>query len=139
MADLRWDYALSLRGALKIARLITAFVAFLCFVISRSQEAYFVLAIMDFIITLLFFLLYFLKFDRKMKFVFCPLVDVFNSLIAALFFFIVSLFAIITKSNVGTLVGGVFGILSFFLCVADSVFLFKKITFNQPRGRNVTN
>ncbi|XP_014377520.1 chemokine-like factor [Alligator sinensis] len=94
---------------------------------------------MDFIITLLFFLLYLLKFDRKIKFLFCPLVDVFNSLIAALFFLIVGLFAIITKSNVGTLVGGIFVILSFFLCIADSIFLFKKITFNQPRGRTVTN
>ncbi|XP_034644688.1 chemokine-like factor [Trachemys scripta elegans] len=104
---------------------------------SKSHEAFIALAIMEFVITLLFFVLFLPKLDKKIKFLFWPLADIFNSLIAVLFFIIVCLCAIIIKTTTGTLVGGVFGLLLVVLCIADSVLLFKKITFNKPRGRNV--
>ncbi|CAM4638643.1 chemokine-like factor [Caretta caretta] len=137
MVELNSGYPRSLPGALKIARLVVAFVTCICFAASKSHEAFIALAIMEFVITLLFFLLYLLKLDKKMKFLFWPLADIFNSLIAVLFFIIVCLCAIIIKTTTGTLVGGVFGLLLVGLCIADSVLLFKKITFNKPRGRNV--
>ncbi|XP_065272750.1 chemokine-like factor [Emys orbicularis] len=137
MVEVNTGYPRSLPGALKIARLVVAFVTFICFAASKSHEAFIALAIMEFVITLLFFGLYLLKLDKKMKFLFWPLADIFNSLIAVLFFIIVCLCAIIIKTTTGTLVGGVFGLLLVVLCIADSVLLFKKITFNKPRGRNV--
>ncbi|XP_067396203.1 chemokine-like factor [Emydura macquarii macquarii] len=137
MVEVNTAYPRSVPGALKLARLGVALVTFICFAASKSHEAFIALAIMEVVITLFFFLLYLLKLDKKMKFLFWPLADIFNSLIAVVFFIIVCLCAIIIKTTTGTLVGGVFGLLLVGLCVADSVLLFKKITFNEPRGRNV--
>ncbi|POI23053.1 hypothetical protein CIB84_013199 [Bambusicola thoracicus] len=97
----------SARGALKIARLVVAVAAFVCFVASRSHESYTALAVMEALITLLFFLLYLLKLDKKLTWLFWPLADIFNSVVAALFLLIVGLFAVIIKTNHGTLAGGV--------------------------------
>ncbi|NXQ93748.1 CKLF factor, partial [Sagittarius serpentarius] len=124
------------RGAVKIARVLVAFVTFLCFVASRSGGAFTALALMETVITALFFLLYLLKLDKKMRWLFWPLADIFNSVIAALFLLIVCLFAIIIKTNNGTLAGGVFGLVLLVLCVVDAVLLFQKISLDGPRGRN---
>ncbi|NXJ95849.1 CKLF factor, partial [Corythaixoides concolor] len=123
------------RGAVKIARALVAFVTFLCFVASRSHGAYTALAAMETAITALFVLLYLLKLDKKLSWLFWPLADVFNSVVAALFLLIVCLFAIIIKTNKGTLAGGVFGLVLLVLCVVDAVLLFQKISLNGPRGR----
>ncbi|NXA35069.1 CKLF factor, partial [Eudromia elegans] len=129
-------YPRSLRGAIKIARLLMALATFVCFVASRSHEAYTVLAVIEVVITLLFFLLYLLKLDKKMKWLFWPLADLFNSVIAAVFLLVVCLFAIIIKTNYGTLVGGVFGLVLLVLCIVDAVVLFRKISLSGPRERN---
>ncbi|NXL44317.1 CKLF factor, partial [Podilymbus podiceps] len=115
---------------------LVAFVTFLCFVASRSPGAYTALAAMEGLITALFFLLYLLKLDRKLPWLFWPLADIFNSVIAALFLLIVCLFAVIIKTNNGTLAGGVFGLVLLVLCVVDAVLLFQKISLNGPRTRN---
>ncbi|KAF1501716.1 Chemokine-like factor, partial [Eudyptula minor novaehollandiae] len=124
------------RGAVKIARALVASAAFLCFVASRSRGAYTALAVMEVVITVLFFLLYFLKLDKKMSWLFWPLADIFNSVIAALFLLVVCLFAVIIKTNNGTLAGGVFGLVLLVLSVVDAVLLFQKISLDGPRGRN---
>ncbi|NXP70744.1 CKLF factor, partial [Ramphastos sulfuratus] len=124
------------RGALKLSRTVVALVAFLCFVASQSRGAYTALAAMEAIITALFFLLYLLQLDRKLSWFFWPLADIFNSVIAALFLLVVCLFAVIIKTNNGTLAGGVFGLILFVLCVVDAVLLFKKISFGRARGSN---
>ncbi|NWS15356.1 CKLF factor, partial [Pachyramphus minor] len=108
----------------------------LCFVASNAHEAYAALAGLETGITLLFFLLYLLRLDAKMRWLFWPLADIFNSVIAALFLLGVCLFAIIVKSNKGTLAGGVLGLILLVLCVVDTVLLCKKISFARPRGRN---
>ncbi|KFV06731.1 Chemokine-like factor, partial [Tauraco erythrolophus] len=115
---------------------LTALVTFLCFVASRSHGAYTALAAMETVITALFFLLYLLKLDKKMSWLFWPLADIFNSVIAALFLLIVCVFAITFKTNNGTLAGGVFGLVLLVLCVVDAVLLFQKISLNGPRRRN---
>uniref|UniRef100_A0A8C2TUL8 Chemokine-like factor n=2 Tax=Coturnix japonica TaxID=93934 RepID=A0A8C2TUL8_COTJA len=126
----------SARGALKISRMVVAVVTFLCFAASRSHEAYTALAVMEALITLLFFLLYLLKLDKKLTWLFWPLADIFNSVVAALFLLIVALFALIIKTNHGTLAGGVFGLVLLVLCVVDAVVLFQKISISRPRERN---
>ncbi|XP_009476261.2 chemokine-like factor [Pelecanus crispus] len=124
------------RGAVKLARALLALVAFLCFAASRARGAYTALALMEVAITALFFLLYLLKLDKKMSWLFWPLADIFNSVIAALFLLIVCLFAVISKTNNGTLAGGVFGLVLFVLCVVDAVLIFQKISLDGPRRRN---
>ncbi|NXG75675.1 CKLF factor, partial [Baryphthengus martii] len=114
---------------------LVALVTFLCFVASRSRGAYTALAGMEVVITALFFLLYLLKLDKKLSWLFWPLADIFNSVIAALFLLIVCLFAVIKTDN-GTLAGGVFGLVLLVLCVVDAVLLFRKISFDGPRERN---
>ncbi|NXS50179.1 CKLF factor, partial [Balaeniceps rex] len=115
---------------------LVAFVAFLCFAASRSHGAYTALAGMEVAITALFVLLYLLKLDKRMSWLFWPLADIFNSVIAALFLLVVCLFAVISKTNNGTLAGGVFGLLLLVLCVVDAVLVFQKISLDGPRERN---
>ncbi|NXF29084.1 CKLF factor, partial [Nyctibius bracteatus] len=124
------------RGAVKLARALVAFVAFLCFVASHAHSAYTALAAMETAITALFFLVYLLRLDKRMRWLFWPLADVFNSVIAALFLLVVSLFAIIIRTNNGTLAGGVFGLILLVLCVVDAVLVFQKISLDGPRNRD---
>ncbi|NXG54519.1 CKLF factor, partial [Hemiprocne comata] len=122
------------RGAVKIARALVALVTFICFAASRSHEAYTALAAMEVAITALLLVLYLLQLDKRLSWFFWPLADIFNSVIAALFLLIVCLFAIIIKTNNGTLAGGVFGLVLLVLCVVDAVLLFRKISLDGPRS-----
>ncbi|NWI24276.1 CKLF factor, partial [Sula dactylatra] len=115
---------------------LVAFVTFLCFAGARAPGACTALAAMEVLITALFCLLYLLKLDKKMSWLFWPLADIFNSVVAALFLLIVCLFATIINTNGGTLAGGVFGLGLLVLCVVDAVLLFQKISLDGPRGRN---
>ncbi|NXG51966.1 CKLF factor, partial [Psilopogon haemacephalus] len=115
---------------------VVALMALVCFVAYQSRGVYTALAATEAVITALFFLLYLLKLDRKLSWFCWPLADVFNSVVSALFLLIVCLFAVIIKSNNGTLAGGVFGLILFVLCVVDAVLLSKKISFGRPRGGN---
>ncbi|NWX25199.1 CKLF factor, partial [Notiomystis cincta] len=62
--------------------------------------------------------------------------DVLNSVIAALFLLVVCLFAIIIKTNKGTLAGGVLGLILLVLCLVDAALLCKKISLDKARGRS---
>ncbi|NXT00403.1 CKLF factor, partial [Jacana jacana] len=123
------------RGFIKLARALVAAVAFVCFAASSSPGAYTSLAGMEVAITGLFFLLYLLKLDQRLSWLFWPLADVFNSVIAALFL-LVCLFAVVVKTNKGTLAGGVCGLVLLVLCVVDAVLLSRKISIDGPRGTN---
>ncbi|NXQ35616.1 CKLF factor, partial [Alaudala cheleensis] len=126
----------SVRGVLKIARTLVALATLLCFVASGSHKAYVALAFMETAITLLFLLLYLLRLDARMRFLFWPLADILNSVIAALFLLVVGLFAIIIKTNKGTLAGGVLSLILLVLCLVDVVLLCKKISLDRARGRS---
>ncbi|XP_062474234.1 chemokine-like factor [Pezoporus occidentalis] len=125
----------SLRGSINIARMLLAWGMFFCFLGARSGGMYTSLAGMEVVITTLFFLLYLLKLDKKMTWLFWPLADIFNSMIAALFLLVVCLFAVVGKTNKATLAGGVFGFILLILCVVDAV-VFWKISFGGRRERN---
>ncbi|XP_042293507.1 chemokine-like factor isoform X2 [Sceloporus undulatus] len=117
---------------------ILAFMAAITFGVGPSHEAYLTLAIIELVITLLFFLLYLLHLQRVLSFLFWPLADAFNSLIAALFLFIAGLCGVIKKPFIEELVGGVFFLILCALSIADAAFLLKNMTFNrQPPGRDI--
>ncbi|NXP18173.1 CKLF factor, partial [Scytalopus superciliaris] len=124
------------RGALHIARALLGLVTCLCFAASGAHEAYTALAGLETGITALFLLLYLLRLDARMRCLFWPLADILNSVISALFLLVVCLFAIIVKTNKGTLAGGVLGLILLVLCVVNVVLLGKKISLDRPRGRN---
>ncbi|XP_034281255.1 chemokine-like factor [Pantherophis guttatus] len=118
-------------GVLKAARMLVAFMAIITFAVKRSHEAFLALVIMELVITFLFYLLYLLKLDEKLKFMFWPLADAFNSLVAALFLLIVGLCATIIKTIKETLIGGVFCLILCVLCIIDATSILKKVSFNR--------
>ncbi|NXO14539.1 CKLF factor, partial [Oriolus oriolus] len=62
--------------------------------------------------------------------------DIFSAVISALFLLVVCLFAIIIRTNKGTLAGGVLGLILLVLCLVDAVLLCKKISLDKARGRS---
>ncbi|NWU24274.1 CKLF factor, partial [Dyaphorophyia castanea] len=129
-------YPRSVPGVLKISRTLLALVTFLCFVASKAHEVYSALAGMETLITFLFLLVYLLRLDARMRCLSWPLADICNSVIAALFLLVVCLFAIIMRTNKGTLAGGVLGLMLLVLCLTDAVLLCKKIRLDKGRGRS---
>ncbi|NWV53037.1 CKLF factor, partial [Daphoenositta chrysoptera] len=115
---------------------LVATAALLCFVAAKAHAAYAALAGMETAITLLFLLLYLLRLDARMRCLLWPLADILNSVIASLFLLVVCLFAIITRTNKGTLAGGVLGLILLALCITDVVLLCKKISLDKARGRS---
>ncbi|XP_026883416.2 chemokine-like factor [Electrophorus electricus] len=121
----------SKRGLLKIAEMVSLFVAFVCFAVASSSP-YLVATSMELSITLALLLLYLLKLNKKLTAFFWPLIDVFNSFFAAAFMSTVSLVAVSMYTQKGTLAGGIVGLVTSALCCLDGFYLFKKITFNLP-------
>ncbi|KAK5603689.1 hypothetical protein CRENBAI_002429 [Crenichthys baileyi] len=122
----------SKRGIMKVAEMVTLFVAFVCFAVASSPK-YLAATALEFLITLLLLLLYLLKLNKRITFLFWPIVDVFNSVFAAVYLIVLSLMALTSYSVTGTLVGGVVCLMSAGLLFVDSYTLFKKITFNKLR------
>ncbi|NWV26878.1 CKLF factor, partial [Origma solitaria] len=79
---------------------------------------------------------YLLKLDARVRCLSWPLADIINSVVAALFLLVVCLFAVIIKTNKGTLAGGVLGLILLVLCLVDAFLLFKKIGLGKARGRS---
>ncbi|XP_008115859.1 chemokine-like factor [Anolis carolinensis] len=132
MVEVNRAFLRSVRGGLKMARMALAFMATVTFGVGQSHEAYLTLGIIELVITFLFFLLYLLHLQRALSFLFWPLADAFNSLVAALFLFIAGLCGTVKKNIPEDLIGGVFFLILCALCIADAVFLLKNITFNRP-------
>ncbi|XP_026175425.1 CKLF-like MARVEL transmembrane domain-containing protein 3 [Mastacembelus armatus] len=97
----------SKRGILKLAAMGSLLVAFVCFAVG-SRPKYITATVLEFLITLLLFLLYLFKLNKRVTFFFWPLVDVFNSIFAAVYFIVLSLVALTTYTVTGTLAGGYF-------------------------------
>ncbi|KAL7833342.1 hypothetical protein AOLI_G00283020 [Acnodon oligacanthus] len=123
----------SKRGLLKIAEMVVLFMAFVCFAVA-ARPPYIAATCVEFIVTLALVLLYLLKLNKTFTFFFWPLIDVFNSVFAAAFILIISIMALSTYTVQGTLAGGMVSLVAVMLWCVDGFYLFKKITFNQPRG-----
>ncbi|XP_035991573.1 chemokine-like factor [Fundulus heteroclitus] len=123
----------SRRGIVKVAETVTLFVAFVCFAVAATPK-YLAATVLEFLITILLLLLYLLKLNKRITFLFWPIVDFFNSVFAAVYLIVLSLMALTSYSATGTLVGGVVCLMSAGLLFVDGFTLFKNITFNQPRN-----
>ncbi|KAF1392751.1 hypothetical protein PFLUV_G00031310 [Perca fluviatilis] len=123
----------SKRGILKVAEMVTLLVAFVCFAVA-STPRYIAATMLEFLITSLLLALYMFKVNKRLTFFFWPLIDVFNSVFAAVYFIVLSLVALTTYTFTGTLAGGIVGLMSAGLLCVDSYMLFKNITFNNRRS-----
>ncbi|KAM9408613.1 chemokine-like factor [Pholidichthys leucotaenia] len=131
--DVNIGFLKSKRGLLKVAEMGTLFMAFVCFAVVSSPK-YIAATVLEFLITALLLTLYLLKLNKRITFFFWPLVDVFNSVFAAVYFIVLSLIALTTYTVAGTLVGGILCLLSAALLCVDSFSLFRNITFNKRRN-----
>ncbi|XP_072321436.1 chemokine-like factor [Eucyclogobius newberryi] len=128
----------SSRGILKLAELTTLFAAFVSFCVASTPK-YITATAIECALVLLLILLYALKLNKKILFIFWPLADAFNSLFGSLFILVLSLIAMVTYTSNGTLAGGVIGFISSLLLGADCYLLFKNITLNKPRTSDPQN
>ncbi|KAF7242821.1 Chemokine-like factor [Varanus komodoensis] len=138
MVEVNRAFLRSVKGALKIARMVAAFIATICFGLTNIQEAFLTLTIIELVVDSLFFLLYLLDLQKVLTWFFWPLIDAFNSLVAALFLFIVGLYAVIKKILIESLVGGVFCLILCALCVTDATLIMLKVNFNRGAPRTVS-
>ncbi|XP_015239949.1 proteolipid protein 2 [Cyprinodon tularosa] len=130
----------SRRGIVKVAETVTLFVSFVCFA-TASTPTYLAATVLEFLITGLLLLFYQLKLNKRFTFLFWPIVDVFNSVFAAVYLIVLSLMALTSYPITGSLVGGAVCLISAGLLSADGYMLFKNITFNKSRNetKNQTN
>ncbi|XP_005052791.2 PREDICTED: chemokine-like factor, partial [Ficedula albicollis] len=126
------------RGSMKISRTLVALGSLICFIASGSHEAYVTVAGMETGITVLFLLVYLLRLDVRVRCFYWPLTDVLNSVIAALFLLLMSLFGLRIETNKGTLAGVVLGLVLLVLCLVDVILLCKKISLDKARGRSAS-
>ncbi|XP_047673326.1 chemokine-like factor [Tachysurus fulvidraco] len=130
LVEFDMSFLKSRRGLLKLSELVVLFVASVCFMVAW-RPPYISAACMEFFITLALFILYLLKLHKSLSFFFWPLIDMFNSVFAALFLCGISLVAVSTFTTKGTLVGGIMGLVAVVLCCVDGYYIFTKITFNR--------
>ncbi|XP_016068904.1 PREDICTED: chemokine-like factor [Miniopterus natalensis] len=103
------------------------------FIIAQAPEPYIVITGFEVSTIFFFIVLYMLRLDRLSDCIFWPLLDIINSLVAAIFMVIISVLAVIPETTTFTVLGGVFGLLAVASCIADAALLYRKLLFN-PSG-----
>ncbi|XP_063043879.1 chemokine-like factor [Engraulis encrasicolus] len=127
--ELNKPFLTSVRGVLKLAEIVGAFVAFLCYAVA-SRPPYVVATVMELLLTCALLLLYLFKLDKRFTFFVWPVVDMLNSICAVAFMVILSIVALATNSLKATIAGAIVGFICAVLWGVDGFLLFKKISFN---------
>ncbi|KAM6223760.1 chemokine-like factor [Rhynchocyon petersi] len=130
---LQRPFCLSVKGHVKMLRLVLTVTSMIFFILAQAPEPYIVITGFEVTIIFFFVLLYLLRLDRLLKWLFWPLLDVINSLVTTVFLIIVSVLALIPETTSMTVLGGVFGLLSAVCCLADGALIYRKLLFN-PSG-----
>ncbi|XP_075877251.1 proteolipid protein 2 [Nelusetta ayraudi] len=131
--EMNTNFIKTKRGMLKVAEMSTFFVAFVCFTAVLHLK-YSAAAALEFLMTMFMLLWYLFKLNKMLTFFCWPLVDLFNSMFAALYFTVLSSMALTSYRVTGALLGGIFGLVAVGLLCVDGFLLFRCITFNQPRS-----
>ncbi|XP_074070904.1 uncharacterized protein LOC141507264 [Macrotis lagotis] len=126
-------YMTSLKGIVKLVRLVLIIAALILFVIAQSPETYIVITALETIILVFFVLLYILRLDLVLKCLFWPLLDILNSVMTIVFLLILSVLALIPKTTVLVAIGGILGIVAVVFTIADAALIYRKLLFN-PSG-----
>ncbi|XP_008572337.1 PREDICTED: chemokine-like factor isoform X4 [Galeopterus variegatus] len=99
-------FCFSVKGHVKILRLALTVTSMTLFIIAQAPEPYIVITGFEVTIIFFFIILYILRLDRLMKWLFWPLLDIINSLVTIVFMIIVSVLALIPETTTLTVLGG---------------------------------
>ncbi|XP_055155392.1 chemokine-like factor isoform X1 [Symphalangus syndactylus] len=99
-------FCFSVKGHVKMLRLALTVTSMTFFIIAQAPEPYIVITGFEVTVILFFILLYILRLDRLMKWLFWPLLDIINSLVTTVFMLIVSVLALIPETTTLTVGGG---------------------------------
>ncbi|XP_027630416.1 uncharacterized protein LOC102469174 isoform X3 [Tupaia chinensis] len=110
-------FCFSVKGHVKMLRLALTVTSMTFFIIAQAPEPYIVITGFEVTVIFFFILLYILRLDRLMKWLFWPLLDIINSLVTTVFMVIISVLALIPETTTLTVLGGgvIVGALTFFL------------------------
>ncbi|KAK2498710.1 hypothetical protein MC885_003470, partial [Smutsia gigantea] len=103
------------------------------FYIAQAPEPYIVITGFEVAAIFFFIILYMLRLDGLMDFLFWPLLDIINSLVTAIFMIIISVLALIPETTIYSIFGGVLGFLAAMCCIAEGALIYQKLLFN-PSG-----
>ncbi|KAL6063771.1 hypothetical protein STEG23_011761 [Scotinomys teguina] len=131
--DVEQPFCMSVKGIVKMLRLVVNVASMTFFIIAQAPEPYIVITGFEFTIIFFFIALYLCRLDKLMKWLFWPLLDIINSMVTTLFMLVVSVLALIPKSSTMTILGGVFGLLTTICAIADCALVYRKLLFN-PSG-----
>ncbi|XP_022367469.1 chemokine-like factor isoform X1 [Enhydra lutris kenyoni] len=126
-------FCFSVKGHVKILRLALSVTSMTFFIIGQAPEPYIVITGFEVTVIFFFIILYILRLDRLIACLFWPLLDILNSVIAAIFMVIISVLALLPETTRVIALGGVFGLLAGVCCIADGVLIYRKLLFN-PSG-----
>ncbi|CAK6436655.1 unnamed protein product [Pipistrellus nathusii] len=126
-------FCCSVKGCVKLLRLALTGTSMTFFILSQAPEPYIVITGFEVTITFAFIVLYMIRLDRRVTFLFWPLLDIINSLVAAMFMIIIAVLALIPETTLFTVLGGVFCLLAVVCCLADAALIYRKLLFN-PSG-----
>nr|XP_044989124.1 chemokine-like factor isoform X1 [Jaculus jaculus] len=120
-------FCFSLNCLLKTLRLVVTVLSMIFFIMAQAPEPFIVVTGFEATVVLFFIILYTFKLDQMMKWLFWPLFDVINSMVATLFMIIVSILAMITDTKTYILLGGVCGLLAVVCTIADGALIYRKL------------
>ncbi|XP_045842935.1 chemokine-like factor isoform X1 [Meles meles] len=126
-------FCFSVKGHVKILRLALSVTSMTFFIIGQAPEPYIVITGFEVTVIFFFIILYILRLDRLITCLFWPLLDILNSVIAAIFMVIISVLALLPETTRVIALGGVSGLLAGVCCIADGVLIYRKLLFN-PSG-----
>ncbi|XP_074142647.1 chemokine-like factor [Sminthopsis crassicaudata] len=128
-----WGFLVSIKGIVKMIRLILIIVALIIYIVAQAPETYIVITTLEAITVFFFVILYLLRLDLMLKFLFWPLLDIINSLMTIVFLMIVSVLSLIPETKIQIAVAGILGIVATVFTVADAALIYRKLMFN-PSG-----
>ncbi|XP_021492110.1 chemokine-like factor [Meriones unguiculatus] len=126
-------FCMTLKGFVKILRLVVTVASMIFFIIAQAPEPYIVITGFELTIIFFFVALYICRLDKKMRWLFWPLLDVINSMVTMLFMLTVSVLALLPETSKMTILGGVFGLLTVICAIVDCALTSRKIILN-PSG-----
>ncbi|VCX30926.1 unnamed protein product [Gulo gulo] len=99
-------FCFSVKGHVKILRLALSVTSMTFFIIGQAPEPYIVITGFEVTIIFFFIILYILRLDRLIACLFWPLLDILNSVIAAIFMVIISVMALLPETTRVIVLGG---------------------------------
>uniref|UniRef100_A0A8C0WWU9 MARVEL domain-containing protein n=1 Tax=Castor canadensis TaxID=51338 RepID=A0A8C0WWU9_CASCN len=116
-------FCFSVKGHVKLLRLAVTVTSMTFFIMAQAPEPYIVITGFEVAVVLFFIILYIVRLDRLMKWLFWPLLDIINSMVTTLFMVIISILALIPETTTFTVLGGVSRGLSSFLRFDQNAFI----------------